>query len=59
MLGFSKKEEALLKNVTRSGVPEAIPSLQELFRSIANSLGVSVLVVGLFQGSFGGDTELS
>lgn len=47
MLGFSRKEEALIKNVTNSGVAEAIPSLQQLFRSIANNLGVSVLVPGL------------
>lgn len=41
MLGFSKKEEALMRNATGSGVAEAIPSLQRLFRSIANNLGVS------------------
>lgn len=46
MLGFSKKEEALLKNATGSGVAEAIPPLQQLFRSIANNLGVSILRFG-------------
>ncbi|KAK8404031.1 hypothetical protein O3P69_000238 [Scylla paramamosain] len=39
MLGFSKKEEALLKSATGSGVAEAIPPLQQLFRSIAINLG--------------------
>ena len=43
MLGFSKKEEALLKSATGSGVAEAIPPLQQLFRSIAINLGVSIL----------------
>lgn len=53
MLGFSEKEEALMRNATGNGVAEAIPSLQHLFRSIAHSLGVSVLRPGLLKEGFG------
>lgn len=53
MLGFSKKEEALMRNATGNGVAEAIPSLQHLFRTIAHSLGVSVLRPGVLKEAFG------
>lgn len=53
MLGFSKKEEALMRNATGNGVAEAIPSLQHLFHSISQSLGVSVLRPGLLKEAFG------